>query len=94
MGTRYNVLFLLALYLSGCSCTKQFNSNQLLKVYNTILKQEQQNLINNPDFGSNFNDLLQIGEQIHTHVENGMRPPDETLVDTLTMMKSMLAQAQ
>jgi hypothetical protein len=37
---------------------------------------------------------LQIGEKIHSHVENGNRPPDDTLVDTLTMMKTMLAQAQ
>ena len=44
-------------------------------------------------FGDNFANLVQIGEQIHSHVESGSRPPDETLVDTLTMMKSMLAQA-
>jgi hypothetical protein len=41
-------------------------------------------------FGQNFNSLLQIGETIHSHVESGSRPPDETLVDTLTMMKSLL----
>jgi len=27
-------------------------------------------------------------------VAQGSRPPDDTLVDTLTMMKTMLAQAQ
>lgn len=46
------------------------------------------------DFGDNFNNLLQIGAKIHEHVESGNRPPDDTLVDTLTMMKNMLAQAQ
>ena len=45
------------------------------------------------EFGDNFTNLLQIGEQIHSHVESGNIPPDETLVDTLTMMKSLLANA-
>jgi hypothetical protein len=45
-------------------------------------------------FGSDFTNLVQIGSEIHAHIQSGHRPPDDTLVDTLTMMKSMLAQAQ
>ena len=48
----------------------------------------------NDEFGNNFQNLVQTAAEIHSHVESGERPPDETLVDTLTMMKSMLAQAQ
>jgi len=51
-------------------------------------KDEKKNKDSDSDeFGDNFSNLVQIGEQINTHVESGSRPPDETLVDTLTMMK-------
>ena len=83
--------------------------DQLLKVYSNLLKSEtaeqnqQQDGINlqteavestDDEFGSNFQNLVQTAAEIHSHVESGERPPDETLVDTLTMMKNMLAQAQ
>ena len=42
-------------------------------------------------FGDSFVNLVQIGEEVRSHVESGNRPPDETLVDTLTVMKNMLA---
>mgnify|MGYP000562813792 CR=1 FL=1 len=51
----------------------------------TLLKMFSQKLHNMPE----NKDLMQLGSEIHTD-----RPPDETLVDTLTMMKTMLAQAQ
>ena len=84
--------------------------DQLLKVYSNLLKsetaeqnQQQDNAVNlqaeavestDDEFGSNFQNLVQTAAEIHSHVESGERPPDETLVDTLTMMKNMLAQAQ
>ena len=83
--------------------------DQLLKVYSNLLKSEtaeqnqQQDTVNiqaeavestDDEFGSNFQNLVQTAAEIHSHVESGERPPDETLVDTLTMMKNMLAQAQ
>jgi hypothetical protein len=45
------------------------------------------------DFEDNFSNLLQIGQQLHNHVEKGSRPPDDTLIDTLGMMKTLLASA-
>ena len=90
-------MVLLALYLSFVASVKQPTNKQLLKVYNSFLRKEQQTLAQQPPandfdvFSDNFDSLCQIGEKINNHIESGSRPPDETLVDTLTMMKSMLA---
>jgi hypothetical protein len=64
-------------------------SQKLLSSYHSFLQQQIQP--GESSFEDNLSSLLQIGGEIHTDVASGSRPPDETLVDTLTVMKTLLA---